>query len=366
MKHRREYIEDRLTLVDSGTKTFDLDFVDTVSRLDITFRATNHYNHNKENPLLHNITKIELVDGGDVIISARGETLRGLFAHLDGRVPGYYQTEAFGGNVVETLPLSFGRFLYDTGYALNPVAFRNPQLKLTWDLGHIRTVGTDAYESGTLDVTIIARLMEDVPAPTAILTAKEVYDFTTADAGDERIPMPTDYPWRTLLVRAYENGTDFRTTINNIKLSCDGGKFLMFDERTDHLVQEQLDYYGRLENTRECVASFGDFVATYMGLSTGGQATGSTGHHFWPVSAWTHSDARVLGEHYDGTDANLKNVWLTDRGTGYENCILVPMGVKNDPTTWFNAQQYGSILLYLTQGDEDAECQVLVQEARPY
>jgi len=367
MKVRQAYLENRLTLSNSGVKTIPLDFTDPISQLMLTFRATNGATSNKENPLAHNITKIEIVDGGEVITSVRGEVLRGLVTHLEGKVPWANQSEIANEGAVCTLPVPFGRFYLDTEYALNPRSFRNLQLKISYDLGHIRTISATSYVTATLDVSVIATLMEDVPAPKGVLTFKEVSDFTSAANGDARIEMPTDYPWRTLVVRAYENGTEILTTLSNLKLSADGGKFVAFDVRTQHLIEQQLQYYGLISNTRHMVFDSPSAVATYMAEATGGQVTPSTiTGVIIGVSYWWLSDVYLTALTHGGSDVDANGAFATVHGTGFENCVVIPMGLKDDPATWFNAPDYRHIDLFLTQGSADAEIQVAVQEARPY
>lgn len=364
---RKAYLENRLTLADSGTKSMDLNFTDPLSHILLTFRATNGATSNKENPLIHNITKIEIVDGGDVITSVRGEVLRGLVSHLDGKVPLGNDSEAANEGVMSSVVVPFGRYPLDTQFALNPVAFRNPQLKVTWDLAHVRAVGATSYVTGTLDISAVVTLMEDIPAPTGVLTAKEVYDFTSAASGDERVDMPTDYPWRTLLVRGYENGTENIATLTNLKLSADGGKFVAFDERTQHIMEQQLNEYGTIEYTRLAKFSNANAVATYMGQAQGGTIAGEGGaHDIYTVAYWWKSDCYLYVASHAGVAGSDKQCFISTKGTGFENCFVIPMGRKNDPETWFPANQFGNIDLYITQGDADAEVQVLVQEARPY
>jgi hypothetical protein len=305
----------------------------------LTFRATNGATSNKENPVIHNITKIEVVDGGDVITSIRGEVLRGLVAHLQGHTPLGNDSEAANEGQMSSVKVPFGRYDLDTDYAFNPTAFRNPQLKVTWDLAHIRAIGATAYVTGTLDITAVAVLMEDVSPPTGVLTAKEIYDFTSAASGDERVDMPTDYPWRTLLVRGYENGTALASTITNLKL----------------------DY------TRLAKYDNANAVATYMAEAQGGTlATEGGAADISAVAYWWKSDAYLYNHTHAGVAGSAKQAFFTVKGTGFENCFVIPMGRKEEPTTWFPAQQFGSVDLYITQGDADAEVQVAVQEARPY
>lgn len=367
MLHRREYIENSLTLADSGTRTMDLSYVDPLTSIELVFDAVNGGNYNKENPILHNITKIEIVDGGDVITSIRGEVLRGLVSHINGMVPGAAQTEIATGTPTESVSIPFGRYYLDTKYAFQARAFRNPQLKLTWDLAHLQAVGDGGYVSGSLVLTAIANIMEDVADPVGVLTAKEVYDFTSAASGDERVELPTDYPIRTLGVRAYENGVWIGSTVSNLKLSADGGKRVLFDEETWDLLNRQYEYYGLLESNRMVDAANGDYKATYMAYSVGGLLTGKRARgDIFASGNWGDSD--VLLQCYDNAGVGTSGCQLhvQDRGTAYENCIMIPFGLKDDDTSWLQATQFGTLNLFITQNEADGEVQVFVQEARPY
>ncbi|MCK5641278.1 MAG: hypothetical protein KAJ19_10790, partial [Gammaproteobacteria bacterium] len=245
--------------------------------------------------------------------------------------------------------------------------FRNPQLKITWDLGHVTALAVTSFLTNTLEFTGVAHIMEDVSAPSGVLTLKEVYDFTSAASGDERVDMPTDYPWRTLCVRAYENGIENIATVTNLKLSADGGKFVAFDQRSQHVMEAQLDAYGELEYTRLVVFDNAETKATYMAQCQGGHISACDGtFHIVGVLYFWKSDAYLAVAAHGGGAATAINAFLTAKGTGFENCFVIPMGNKDDPSTWFQAQQYGSLDLFITQGNEAAEVQVAVQEARPY
>ena len=367
MLTRNFYLEHLLAPGNSGVKTIPLNFTDPISHIDFEFRATNGATSNKENPLLHQVTKIEVVDGGDVITSIRGEVLRGLVSHINGHCPGEYQTEVGGGGSVEAVTLPFGRYRWDTQYALNPAAFRNLQLKISWDLAHGGAIAATKYATGSFKMTVLAGLMEDVSPPVGVLTAKEVYDFVAASSGDEKIELPTDYPYRTLLVRAYENGVDMRATLTNIKLSCDGAKFVAFDDTTADILQAMIDYYGVLHNTRECRFDNNAAVATYMGYGLGGHVTPLAGdipligvNYFWK------SDAFMYASDDAGTAITDCDAMITVLGTAYENCYVIPFGRKNEPETWFPASRFKNIDLFLTQKEADGEVQVALQEVRPY
>lgn len=366
MRWRDHVLVNQETLVNSGTKNIDINITDPITQLFIQVGAKNGATYNKENLILHNITKIELVDGGDVILSARGEVLRGLYSHTMGQIPGEYYTEVADDYPIEYLIIPFGRWLFDEQYALNPTAHHNLALKLTWDLGHVRAIGADSFLTGSLNLTVIATVMEDVPAPVAVLTAREIYDFSTAAAGDEKVNMPVLHPWRTLMFRAREADVDMKNTITYAKLSVDAGKFEHFYLTTGRLLSIMTQVYGPLAINRLCVADNGEYKDTFMGLSFGGLITSKEHDYQWSAADWYMSRVLLYGTLHDGTHADDKAVYVYDRGVGFENCCVIPMGRPEEPASWFIPPSTGKVDFYLTQGDAGGECQVVVQEARTY
>jgi hypothetical protein len=366
MRTREEYLEKSLTLTDSGTRTINLDFSDPVTEIVLQFDATNGATSNLYNPLRRNVTKVEVIDGGDVLWSAPGHILAGLFAHLHGTVPGEYYTEQGTDSPIEILPIRFGRYINDEMFAFNPRGFRNPQLKIEWNLANVRAVGATGYVTGSLKFTAKAMVMEDVPPPTHLLTAKDVQDFTTAASGDYRLDLPTDYPLRALLIRAYEKGVDLRSSLTNFKLSADGGKFVPFDISSGFLANQMLERLGVLTHSQNVRLVNDDFVQTYIGLSIQGQVQAQESPYFISTDAWWKSQVFMRVHNQAGAAAGPIRGVVTDFGTCYENCWVMPFGRLNDPESWLQAQAYESLRLYLTQGNADAAASVLVQEARPY
>lgn len=366
MKTRNLYLENTLTLGDSGTKTINLDMKDPITALQLNFGATNGATSNLGNPIIHNITKVEIVDGSDVLYSMPGHILRGLVSTLAGKVISEYPTEQANDTPIEPLVIPFGRYLYDTEFALNPQAFRNLQLKISWNLANVRAVGATGYVTGSLTLNVIAKLMSEVPAPKGFLMTKDIYDFTSVGAGDERIDMPTDYPYRALAVRVYEISQDLISNITNVKLSIDGDKEIPLDMETGDLRHYMLDYFPILEHSIKVRASNETVIETWMGLSLGGDVSPGASGYILGASEWWKSQLYPWVLTHAGVAANNVVTFLTDRGCCFENTFVYPFGRIMDPETWFNVRGLNSLKLYLTNGDAGAAVDVAVQQYRNY
>jgi len=366
MKVRDTLLEHQDDIGTSGTKTYNLDYADLISGIDLDFGATNGATDNKNNPIERCVSKIEVVDGSDVLWSLPGYVAYGMFAQEHGHAGDDYYTGAVGDTPYVSIPIRFGRELYDPLLSLNPRAFRNPQLRVTFDEATIRAAGATGYVSDSFTLSIIVRLMEESPLPQGFLMAKEVENFTSLGSGDHVVDMPTDHPYRMMVLRAYESGTDLRGSISALKLSCDGAKVVPFDDTSGNIVSRMCELFSPVERGGYETADNGDAIQTWIGvdlaqaLHASSSGVIATGGGAWP-GVFT-----IYLVNYDNTpQTNIPVRWRVV-GWAPHNTVLIPFGRLGEIGEWFNAPSYGSVKLYLTQGDADADVNVCVQQYRTY
>lgn len=366
MRVRDDLLRVRDDMGISGTLIYNIDYSDPISEIQLQFEATNGATHNKNNPIEWNIDKIEVVDGSDVLYSVPGDVALALWMHTHNKETAAYRTEGPGEYHYMTIPIAFGRYLYDPLYAFNPIAHKNPQLRISFDEATIRAAGVDGYVSDSFQLSILCKLMEGGDAPRGFLMAKDVYDFTTVASGDERIDMPTDYPWRLLAVRAYESGVDLRDSVTNYELNCDGGRYIVFDEPSRYTVAKMAERFDPLYVDLVGMFSSGVDTQTYVGIDKQGSLIdassgyGMSASSFWPglihAYPWLH----------DGTAQNDRLGRAVVGGWAIHNTLLMPFGRLDVAEEWFDARLYNNVRLYLTQGNAGAEVNVCVQQLRNY
>jgi hypothetical protein len=366
MQPREVTLESSKTLGNSGIETINLDLDDVISELYLKFEANNGATSNKNNPISHNITKIEVVDGSDVLFSMSGLLARSLFAHTNRQLAGEYITGMQADTPIDVIPLRFGRYLYDPDYAFNPKAFRNPQLKISWNLETVRAISATGFATGTLKETVIARVNEQAPSPRGFLMAKDVYDWTTAGSGDERVDLPTDYPYRLLMVRGYLAGTDMRSIISNLKLSANGDKYIPFDLPSDDFCSMQYNTLGELRSILWDILFDVTATETWMGWSVGGSITPQNALYIVATSYFWKGEVYPVITKHDGSRGDSIPAVIVYHGTGLENCFVYPFGRLDVPDEWLNAPGFSALKLYLTQGAASAVASVVVQQARNY
>jgi len=350
----------------SGTKIYDLDYGDLITALDLRFGATNGATDNKNNPVERNITKIEIVDGGEVLWSLPGDVAYALSSQLLG-TPGdeYFSGKASDGPYC-SIPILFGREMYDPEFSFNPRAFKNPQLKVTFDEATVRAASATGFSSDSFTLTVVVNLMEDAPTPRAFLKALDVYDYTSLASGDTTVDMPGDYPYRMIFVRNYEAGQDVRGDINNYKLSCDGGKFIPFDLAAANLISRMMHYFPMTVKNGMVKADDGDAFQTWMGMDIAGHLQSQQASRivacdgYWPgqFTVYVYTDAGA-----STTDVNIS--WGV-HGYCPHNVVFYPFGRLDTPSDWFDPRQYGTVKLYLTNNGADGEVNVCVQQERTY
>lgn len=368
MKYREHEEYYQLTLDDVGTKIIDLKAASPISAIRLDFEGTNGATSCKDNRINDVITKIELVDGSDLILSLSLKEAQALEFRRTGKMPYMRPSESGDGGQNEQCMLLFGRYLWDPTLFLDLTKFKNPQLKITTNIAAVAAAGATAFLSGSLKCTMDLYLIEEgAEAAAGFMMAKNIYSFTSSASGDEHIDLPTDYPYVNLMVRAYTAGNDVDENISALKLDCDSGKFTPIDKKVKKIYQREeqdigvaeLRYYlYRMDNETVTFDINHDPVVSVMGRDANDVINVNT--------VWS---GRMILRFYTGnTGAAVVAEELLQfmvRGGCPHSTINVPFGIRGEPATYFNAPGYGDIDLVLTQS-AISNVSVVLEQLRVY
>jgi hypothetical protein len=364
---QRDYIqENRYDMGTSGTLTFNLDFSDPISELSLLFEATNGASGNKDNPPEINISKIELVDGGEVLWDSPGVIAFGVWSQLNGSLPHCYRSGAVSDSIWTPINLLFGRYLYDKQFAFNPSAHRNPQLKITFDEATTRAAGATGFVSDSWNVSILVKLMEQAESPLAFLAMREVESYTSLASGDSKTELPTDRLIRFIATRVYESGTHMENHVTNYKLSVDGGKHVPFDLLYRNMRDKTAQYFKPLKMPQYTQADDMEWHQSWMG--DGFYATIRSHVKGDIATAASHSGGRLRVQHttHAGVDVDANAVHFAVEGYPLHHTFIYPFGRLNDPVDWLDPTGYKKLDYILTQGNAGAAISVNVQQVYPY
>jgi len=231
--------------------------------------------------------------------------------------------------------LQFGRFPMDPLLALDPKQFRNLQLKITYDVD-----GGGMNPSGTKIAVQALCFDEKVPSLVGYLSTKEVKGWSGTASAYNYTDLPVDFPYRKLFYQGYKAGSPPHWIGDNIKLSEDQDKKVVFDNN----FRELMFGIGRVNAfIREILTCNCQTVANYRhvvgSMDTMAQAV-----------AWRAAQNGQTISTYDGDGGRL-----TVDGSAAENivcqisgfaphCVLcLPFGLQDDLEDWYDVANIGNL-----------------------
>jgi len=304
------------------------------------------------------ITKVELVDGADVLYSLSGPEAQALdFYH--NRVVTPHETRFMDNGWSQcVININFGRFLFDRELAFDPKKFSNPQLKITVDL----SVACCNSDNARLTVTAWC-FHDDPPSPTGFLMQKEIKSWSNASA-HEYTEMPLDHPYRKILVRSQVAGTIVSSAISRIKFTIDNDKKILCDELSDEIITAMMT---QTPPYREWVLMTGNTAGGYYFMTA--CQRGRVVAIPW-TTAWAANQECVA---YDGAGGRFVldmgsavNVQADCWGWCPNGVIEIPLGMGKNIEDWLPVEGIQSLKADITAGTSSGTCEILAQQHRKY
>jgi len=362
-------LEYQYTCTDTETKIKDLDLVEPISALELEVQCTNGATSNEDNFISDIVTKIEVVDGSEVLESMNMFQLEALHFYKTGKTPTLFPSEWAGGVQRHNAMLLFGRHLWDPLYAFDATKFKNPQLKVTFNKAAIRAAGATGFASGNnILLSIIAHVFEDAARPAKFLMQKQIDSFTSAASGEKRIELPTDYIYRMLLNRYYVAGSDVDEVISDLKLTCDTDKFIPFNRKVKQLDAVAFAKFG-LARLKHDIFRGGSFTAKLVCNKepwfTGFSRSPATPRVLVPWAQWSSQYNAELYDMAGALDATARQITGMEEGHAIHATVPYFFGRPEVPEDWFNPAVYKKVELVHTQAAANAACQILLEQVRP-
>jgi len=338
------------------TKTLDITLRKPISRITIQIKAANADNVPVAHPAKM-ISKIELVDGSNVLFSLSGIEAQALNFYETGRLPMNILQYIGGPMAVACFELNFGRWLWDEVLALDPTKFQNPQLKITHDL----TAG--GCTSTTAELSVFAHVFDKKEvAPTGFLMSKEQYNYTLGDGTREHIDLATDMPYRFLMLQALKAGQHPSGQLSQLKLAEDNDATVIInDERVMDLIK-LLHYLPRIsEQVMACTLAAGRTI-----YCTPTYEVAVVGVGMLTANALTHVDQSYGGSFVSVGDDNEQSQYVVN-GMCPHGAILLPFGKQDQIEDWYDVTKVGHLELTILSGSGvSGTAQIVTQQLRKY
>lgn len=219
------------TLGESGTEPIEITSREVITAIRVMLIATSAGADWSDHPAA-NVTKVEIIDGSDVLYSLTGKCAEAFDFYQRPRARSSMIEMRNGRGCACVFDINFGRYLGDQEIAFDPTQFQNPQLRITYD---IDVCQTDA-SAGTLEVTALV-LDGTVMAPIGFFMTKEVKAYTPSANAWEYTDLPVDYPMRTLGIQCQVNSVSIGGSLADVKLSEDFDRRVPINDTGNNLAR---------------------------------------------------------------------------------------------------------------------------------
>lgn len=321
------------------TKTIDLNENAPLSKIVIRYKGTN----NGSTPTAHPakmVSKIEVVDGSDVLYSMSGVEAQALDFWENGELP--FNICEYEDNIqaCATYDLNFGRFPWDREMALNLRSFDNPQLKIT----HNKALGGSSPDASTM--AVFGYTFDDPqPSPNNFLMSKELFSYSLTASAHKYITLPRDYPYRVLMPLSYESTYAFNTQFGGFTWYGDNKKRVFLDNMSG-------SEFAKLTTHKDMVEE------NFAGLGTGAAVSyyqAGTYEGYGVGVGRSHSQTTLIVGQPSGPRIQVTNdasESFAVHETGYMpfgSCNLCMHDMKT-PEAWFDPTEYGDVKLDIEAG----------------
>jgi hypothetical protein len=358
MKYRLANLLEAESIATAGTKTIDLDTTDVISSIEIEAAGTNNGSVPTAHPAKM-VSKIEVVDGSEVLYSLSGVESQAVSFFDEGNMPFNVFNYADAGTTRARFRVNFGRYLWDAQLGLDPNRYKNLQLKIT----HNKASGGSSPNAGTLSVW--AKQFDEKKAnPMGYLRSYEHFTYSLTSSAVKDVELPTEDIIRRIQVHSLAVGQSFTGQINRLKMSEDNDKRIPINNEytrnllkmppNDVRIHEQLDVVGTGASQAVYV------TPAYEGKATGlGQTANQASLISYPVAGGN------IGCTFDSGET----VSCSMQGFCPHGALAIAMGDANDMNDWYDAPKLKSLKLFLTAGSSviaSSTAEVVLQQLRRY
>jgi hypothetical protein len=361
--YRDFYLAQNSSVGDSGSFVWALPIGVKIQDIRVIYSSTNGATSNTLGKLNAMVTKVEVLNGSDILASLSGREAQALYAFNGrgdyGKLPPKTLTAAAAGVVTEEFPILFGRFFRDPNYYLDTSRYSSPQIRLT----HAMTISATAgFATGTTQVTIILRIIDSGANPYAgFVMNKEVEQWTTLSSGIDPTYLPLDWPYLGIMVQGLYTGTAAPSVITNLEVMVNLGQYIPYNSPGTDIASMNQEQFGTFFET---FVPLSDTTFTWLSdlyYKTGAvfDIAGATGKG--NISSVTGES--IVGTFTTGQGAGTMRVRA--EGLCPHGSFWLPFGDGDTPADWLNpANGITDIRLLKTQGAASGDGRVVISQLR--
>lgn len=357
MNYRHAEIMTAEDLGPSGTEPKPIKITDPISRITLTFLPVGGSVTPAAHPV-QSISKLEIVDGSDVIYSlsgAEGHALN-IFEAPAPMITWLYWS--IGGTPRIVINIDFGRYLWDPELALDPKQFKNPQIRITWN--EATWDGTCTDHSFQMHAHVFD---EKQISPVGFLMMKNIKSYVGVSGAHEYTALPTDYPIRKLMVQGWRAGYNTRNVVTDLRLSEDNDKRVPISGEIYNLNSFLQQMVGQCEDIHHVtIGTAAKWIFVTPGDTYEVQVQPEN-------QTYANQAAGISGNKVQLKSATGNvNVLVHVKGRDPHNCVCLPFGRQNEIDDWYDVTKIGGLQLRLKGGGGAASgtTNIVTQQLRRY
>jgi len=323
----------------TGTKVIDINVIDPISSIELIWQTTVVTAALMTAPHVACISKIEIIDGSDVLTSLSGEEAQALAFYHTRKMPLNQISVKATEYMRSVIPIYFGRKLFDKQLALDPKRYKNPQIRVTWD--------EDAANANVVanELTIRGWCFDQKSiSPQGFLMAKEIKSYTPVANGFQYTDLPLDYPIRMLMLQSKSTDKEPGEVLAQVKLSEDNDKRIPIDMTGQEIFRKFASWYPQIheqfDGADAVTASdlYGAPTAFVKGLAEVDADIIAAGDDF--------SQVTVAGNKLSVSLA-VNCLYYGFHAFGYcpHFCLPIPFGDQDDLDDWYDVAKVGGLRL---------------------
>lgn len=357
MRYRTATVQALKALGASGTTLFDIDITDPISAL-MFYCVLTVGTGSRIAPPPEVFSKVELIDGSDILLSLSGTELDAVHFFERGKVCVDYADNQISKSDTFNLMALFGRKLWDTELAFDPKKFKNPQIRLTHACTTAQALAT------ALSVEILAECFDEKAiSPVGFLSNREFKTFTPVTDTYEYTDLDKDRVIRKLIVQCKSYSDWLGSMLAELRLSEDNDKKVPFDILLDDLVTLNAWQFGEVV---QYLGGVGDNTLYFFGApgySARVVANVVTTLEYIALSA---NEGCRCSFHSTTTTSEVQGKWS---GLAPYQCVVYPFGEQMDMADWYDPTRLGNLKLRLKGGSAvpaGAKTTIILQQLRKY
>lgn len=359
MNYRLAKILARKSITADAVETIDIDIRDPISQIVILYEMVAVGGIDLLAHPAKCITKIEIIDGSDVLYSLSGLEAQAVDFYHNKREPANRLTYLNGNTCYEVFQINFGRSLYDPLLALDPNQFTNLQMRISIDLEASIAATAQSY------LTVMAHTFDEkIITPTGFLMHKEIKSWNLVADANEYTDLPTDYAYRKLFVKALRASYRPTTQIDQIKISEDNDKKIPINNSSSEILRALI---GQTSPYRETLTFPGVLGSKARYITPSYRACfGSAGWVNTAAQGYVNcafGDGGVVFVYAEATGPNCQLM-----GEGYlpHGVFEIPFGLQNEIDDWYDVAKVGNLKAIITGGESTGTAELMLQQLRTY